>query len=175
MVDDGAVLAGGRSTRMGREKALIPIDGVPLALRTATILKRCGISTISLVGRQRSLQQLGLPIVSEPAVEHHHPLYGVAAILQKCAGPLVLVVPCDVVNLTEAHVQALLATGGPCVASSAGVTHPLMAILPVELAAQARTLADEGKSAHTLVQGLPVVELPEPTLNDANSPEQLPR
>jgi molybdopterin-guanine dinucleotide biosynthesis protein A len=160
---------------MGREKALIPIDGVPLALRAAAILQRCGLSNISLVGRQRSLQRLGLPVVCEPPVETHHPLHGVAAILQESSGPLVLVVPCDVVNLTEAHIQALLETGGPCVASSEGVTHPLIAILPVELAERARTLAKEGQSAHSLVKGLPVVELPEPTLNDANSPEQLPR
>lgn len=175
MVANGAVLAGGRSTRMGREKALIPINGIPLALRTASILHQCGVTNISLVGRQKSLEQLGLPIISEPPAKNHHPLYGVSAILQDSRGPLVLVVPCDVVNLTTGHVDALLAAGGPCVASSEGVTHPLMAILPVELAAQARVLAEQGKSAHSLVEGLPIIELPAPILNDANSPEQLPR
>ena len=175
MVAVAAVLAGGRSTRMGREKALIPIDGVPLALRTAAILERCGLTTISVVGRQRSLHQLGLPVISDPVTDNHHPLYGIAAALNQCKANLVLFVPCDVVNLTENHIQALLEVDGPCVASSEGVKHPLFAVLPAELADQARALADAGRSAHTLVQGLPVVPLPAPNLNDANSPDQLPR
>lgn len=175
MVTVAAVLAGGRSTRMGREKALIPINGVPLAIRAASLLKRCGIEEVFVVGRQTSLHRLGLPVISDPVTEGHHPLYGIAATLQQTTEPVVLFVPCDVVNLTEGHIHALLAEGGPCVARSEGVKHPLLAILPTSLAEQARSIADLGQSAHTLVRGLPVVDLPGPNLHDANSPEQLPR
>ena len=33
----GAVLTGGRSSRMGRDKATLPVDGVPMAARVAPI------------------------------------------------------------------------------------------------------------------------------------------
>ncbi|GAB4134106.1 MAG: molybdenum cofactor guanylyltransferase [Cyanobacteria bacterium J069] len=35
------ILAGGRSTRMGRDKALIEVDGVPMLQRTAAIAQSC--------------------------------------------------------------------------------------------------------------------------------------
>ena len=41
----GAVLCGGRSRRMGRDKALIEIGGVPLAMRVASAVRDAGIDS----------------------------------------------------------------------------------------------------------------------------------
>jgi molybdopterin-guanine dinucleotide biosynthesis protein A len=69
----------------------------------------------------------------------------------------------------------LLSVGGPCVATAHGQVHPLLAVLPTQLADRARTLAEQGRPAMDLVEGVPRIELPPPSLNDANRPSDLPR
>jgi molybdopterin-guanine dinucleotide biosynthesis protein A len=53
----GAVLAGGRSTRMGRDKARMIVDGVPLWRRQRKVLEAAGAGRVVVVlrPRQRSL------------------------------------------------------------------------------------------------------------------------
>ena len=80
LVIPGAVLSGGRSTRMGRDKATTPVDGVPMATRTALTLRQAGCVDVRLVGRSSDLQLLGFPVIEEPEKEHH-PLFGVAAVI----------------------------------------------------------------------------------------------
>jgi molybdopterin-guanine dinucleotide biosynthesis protein A len=171
----GIILAGGRSTRMGRDKALVPIHGIPMALRAASTLKLGGCKEIHVVGRQTALMGLGLSVISDGPNPKHHPLLGVAAALEAVNETLVLIAPCDLINIEPEHIRCLLSVGGPCVASAQGQVHPLLAVLPTHLALRARALAEQGRPAMDLVEGVPRVELPPPSLNDANRPADLPR
>jgi len=171
---NAAVLAGGRSTRMGQDKALVPIDGVPMALRMAGVLRQGGCENIHLVGRQASLVQLGLPLIRD-VLSTHHPLNGVASALSELSGELILIAPCDLISLEVSHVQTLLQHKGPCIAVSDGQTHPLLGILPKKWAVKADQLARQGAPAWHLTESLPRVELPFTSLFDANTPNDLPR
>ena len=175
MAITGIILAGGRSTRMGRDKALVPVHGVPMALRAASTLKLGGCKKVHVVGRQAALTKLGLDVISDGPNPNHHPLLGVAAALEAVNEPLVLIAPCDLINVEPEHIQCLLDVGGPCVATAQGQVHPLLAVLPTHLAGQASTLAEQGRPAMDLIEGLPRVELPPPSLCDANLPSDLPR
>lgn len=58
---DGYVLCGGASRRMGRDKALVPVDGVPMARRVADALVAAGSRRVVAVGGDASaLGRLGL-------------------------------------------------------------------------------------------------------------------
>ena len=46
----GAVLTGGLSARMGRDKALLRVDGVPMAVRVATALRAGGADPVAAIG-----------------------------------------------------------------------------------------------------------------------------
>ena len=46
----GAVLVGGRSSRMGSDKALVPVHGVPMALRVLDCLRAAGAAPVFSVG-----------------------------------------------------------------------------------------------------------------------------
>ena len=46
----GAVLCGGRSRRMGRDKALVEVDGRPMAVRVAEALAAAGAADVVAVG-----------------------------------------------------------------------------------------------------------------------------
>lgn len=170
----GFVLAGGASKRMGQDKALLVIHGRTMAERTAEVLSEAGCAPVTLVGRQEQLAALGLPVIRDRAVGHH-PLWGIAAALETLTSPMALFAPCDLVQLSSAAVQRLLAFGAPCVAQGPERVHPLLAVLPRDLVSTARSLAEQGAPAHVLVRGLPRVMLPAYVLLDANQPVDLPK
>lgn len=172
---DGFVLAGGRSTRMGVDKARAAFRGWPLAVATVLALRRvCGRVALVRRGTPDGLPWVlpdGLPIevVVEPDVGEVHPLAGVATALRATRTAHALIAPCDVPDLDEEALRALVAAA-PAVATD-GRVHPLVAVLPAAWAARAEALALAGASAHALVEGLPTVAFP--GLRDRNRPEDL--
>ncbi|MEL6345030.1 MAG: molybdenum cofactor guanylyltransferase, partial [Myxococcota bacterium] len=164
----GFVLAGGASSRMGRDKSRIPIDGVCLAERVGAALVAGGCAPVSLVVKDPSFPAVFLPLLVEQD-PGHHPLFGVAEGLSAASGPFALFAPCDLVGLNAKAVRTLLARGGPCRARG----QPLLCVLPVAWAADARRLARSGGSARALVRSLPAIAIPEAALLNANTPDEL--
>jgi len=75
----GWILVGGRSSRMGRDKAWAESDGRALALRVADKVARvCG--TVSLVGNPALYGDLGLPVISD-RLPGEGPLAGIDTVL----------------------------------------------------------------------------------------------
>ena len=106
----GWVLAGGHSSRMGRNKALIEIDGHPLALMAAEALgKVC--ETVSLVGDPAVYGKLGLPVVPDrfPGLG---PLAGIEAALAATTADWNLIVACDMPSLDVSLFEALFEAAG---------------------------------------------------------------
>jgi molybdenum cofactor guanylyltransferase len=98
----GAVLCGGASRRMGRDKALIVVDGRPLAGRVADALTDAGAADVSAIGGDRAgLTAAGLDHVPD-AWPGEGPLGGVVTALRWAsrapgAADVVVVAACDLV------------------------------------------------------------------------------
>jgi len=109
----GAVLCGGASRRMGRDKALVEVDGRALALRVADALRRAGADPVTAVGGDLpALAALGLAAVPDEA-PGEGPLTGVLTALTGAAGgdaPIVFVAACDLVAPDPAAVSATVAS-----------------------------------------------------------------
>ncbi len=71
----GAILAGGRSLRMGEDKLLLEIGGVPSVLRIAAALSVVA-NDVVVVGRAGSW--FGLPGIPDLGSPHRGPLAGIA-------------------------------------------------------------------------------------------------
>lgn len=178
----GFVLAGGSSRRMGRNKALLEVNGTPLVLHACAALETAGASTVSVVGGDAAaFGALGLVTVRD---EHpgEGPLGGIVTALGTGFGEDVAVVlSCDLVDPSPANITALAARIGPgvdvVVASLSGRPQWLHgAWSPGALGALDRSFAagerSIGRATGALV--VEVVDVPEPDrLRDADAPADL--
>ncbi|WP_439115942.1 molybdenum cofactor guanylyltransferase [Ilumatobacter sp.] len=105
----GAILAGGASRRMGRTKALIDVDGVPMAQCVARALAAGGCKDIALVGGSPlELAALELPVVAD-GVPGEGPLGGIISALGHFTEVShVLVAACDLPLIDAGTVRNLL-------------------------------------------------------------------
>jgi molybdopterin-guanine dinucleotide biosynthesis protein A len=167
---NGYVLCGGRSTRMGRDKAFVEIDGRPLALRVADAF---AVDRVLVVGRpEQGLERLGLPVVHDRAAAFQHPLLGVEAALEH-AGEAALLAPCDLGWLDRESVERLLAATPPVVASDGTRLHPLLGVLTPELLPAVRSIVERQGSVHELARACGSVVLPAAALRNVNAVEDM--
>lgn len=172
---------------MGRDKALIEIGGVPLAVRVASALRDAGAVDVCAVGGDaEALSQLGLRTIADrwPGAG---PLGGTVTALSALPGAeIVLVAACDLVEPTPATMTATVRAlqGAP----DASVAAPTLEDRPRWDQAAWRTTAlgpltevfESGERAiHRAVTaaGLTLVDVPSVTpssLRDADTPADLP-
>ncbi|MGD0403154.1 MAG: molybdenum cofactor guanylyltransferase [Candidatus Acidiferrales bacterium] len=102
----GYVLAGGKSSRMGVDKALLEIDGVSLIGRAARLLQSItGDPTI--IASTSLYSSLGTKIVTDDW-PGHGPLGGMATALRVSQTPWNLIIACDLPYLTKAWLDFLI-------------------------------------------------------------------
>lgn len=179
----GAVLTGGASRRMGRDKALLPVDGVAMAARVAAALRDAGCSPVTAIGGDRSgLEALGLAVVDDPW-PGEGPLGGILAALG-AAEEAVVVVACDLPWLDAATVTRVVAAEGidlertDVVVASSGRREPLCARWqPSARDTLRRAFADGERAVHRAMAMLRVAEVAvDPhRVADADTPEDLDR
>ena len=105
----GFVLAGGASSRMGRDKALLELGGVPMIVRTARLVESvAGGATV--VGAPETYERLGLRAIRDdwPGAG---PLGGIATALRATERAWNLVVACDLPYLTKEWLEYLAGRG----------------------------------------------------------------
>jgi molybdopterin-guanine dinucleotide biosynthesis protein A len=127
------ILAGGESSRMGRDKAWIEADGTPLIFRALFTVRELPLQEVFISGRAGTdYSGLQCPVLFdlEPGCG---PLGGIERALQAASSPLVLVLAVDLPNLTTAFLRKLMQrcdalTGA--VPKLRGTLEPLAAIYP---------------------------------------------
>jgi molybdopterin-guanine dinucleotide biosynthesis protein A len=102
----GFILAGGQSTRMGRDKALLELSGVPLVVRAARLVESA-VGSASVIGHPESYRSLQLRVIADdwPGAG---PLGGIATALRASEAPWNLIVACDLPYLTKAWLDFLV-------------------------------------------------------------------
>jgi molybdopterin-guanine dinucleotide biosynthesis protein A len=90
---EGWVLAGGRSLRMGRDKAEVEIAGIPLLERMLRKLRTLGLRT-RVAGRREALEGIAAEVESDLHPDCG-PLSGIETALSRSEKPLVLVLGID--------------------------------------------------------------------------------
>ncbi len=133
----GFVLTGGRSSRMGRDKALLPVGGsrpaggLTMVERTAKLV-RAAADSVTLIGMPERYAHLGIPAVAD-VVEDCGPIGGLLTALTVTQADSNLIVACDMPGLTADFLRLLVAaareSASTClVPETASRLHPLCAV-----------------------------------------------
>jgi molybdenum cofactor guanylyltransferase len=177
----GAVLAGGGSRRMGRDKSLVAVDGQPMAVRVAGSLADAGCRPVVVVGGDATqLRSLGLSVIDDQW-PGEGPIGAIITVLRYTSMPTV-VVACDLPWLDPITVAALQPQSpmGPSpdvTVATTGRDEPLCACwMPSALSVLERQFSDGERAVHRVLAALQVLRVPvaAAALRNVNTPEDLP-
>lgn len=132
------VLAGGRSTRMGRDKATLPWGpaGGTLLAQVVRVLLDVVDDVVVVARSSQTLPDLPAGVrLAHDDVEDEGPLRGLLAGLRTTRASTVYASGCDTPWLRRAFVEALFDAqpdGGIAIATSEGFAHPLAAVYPAD-------------------------------------------
>ena len=102
----GFVLAGGASSRMGRDKALLPLGGATMVQEIASRV-RGAAGNVTMIGSPYKYGNLGLTVVADE-IENCGPLGGLYTALRLTDADWNLLVACDMPNVTEGFLKQLI-------------------------------------------------------------------
>jgi molybdenum cofactor guanylyltransferase len=153
----GAILVGGRSTRMGADKASLALDGHAMAVHVARALLGAGVTDITLLGEPLSMElpalieQLGCPLKVRPdSAVGAGPLAAISGMVSEVASrpdrpDRVVIVACDVPNLTSSVLAELLAVEAPIAMAATDRAHPTVAVWSTSVAGPLADLVASGE------------------------------
>ena len=102
----GVILAGGRSTRFGSNKALAIVNGKPLIHNVADLMSGLFQECLLVTNTPEEYDFLSLPMTSDRH-KGSGPLAGIHAALQEVSETRAFVVACDMPNLSPELIQYL--------------------------------------------------------------------
>jgi molybdenum cofactor guanylyltransferase len=184
------ILAGGQSSRMGTDKALLPWHGVPLLQRVAEVAQQC-CATVCIMTpwpeRYRHLvSRSTLWCLESPG--HAGPLVALAQALETVQTPWVLLLACDMPQLNPVVLSRWITQLPAPEADSTVIAYvpyrhsrwePLCGLYKVaSLSALEAFIADGGRSFQTWLSRIEAIPLEvnneiEPMLRNCNTPAEL--
>ena len=175
------IMLGGKSTRMGTDKALVKLGGKTLLDRAVERWQSYGGGLQLSVGsaERSALAPEGITAIEDLYVERG-PMGGLHAGLQACSTPLLLLVAVDSPFLGEEQADLLVRSigdGDACVYTIDGRPQPLFGLYRAECAPMAEELLVLGENRmNGLLKRLNTVYIPtqqEALFRNLNTPEEL--
>ncbi|KAA0442568.1 MAG: molybdenum cofactor guanylyltransferase [Candidatus Thioglobus sp.] len=132
----GLLLSGGQAKRLsGIDKGLLKVNQQPLMQHGFEVLKKCVGKVFISANRNIKKYQQFAPVIQDESRDFQGPLAGIAAALQVCKTPYLLVIPCDMPNLKADILQTLAdklhlsPTADLCIANDGKRMQPLVALM----------------------------------------------
>lgn len=164
----GLLLAGGRSRRMGTDKALLPVGETPLLDIMVDKMYRAGCDDV-VVSRNESGY-------TQDIITDKGPLSGLHAGLPECQHSRVLVVPVDMPGLTVEAMRTLASASGSAYFEDCALPCALKRTTDLKDYIEHQLRSDNGRlSVYALLKYTRATALPrvdERTLYNTNTPEQ---
>jgi molybdopterin-guanine dinucleotide biosynthesis protein A len=169
----GAVLAGGRGTRIGEPKATLTLGGRMLLEHPLNAFAHAGIEAVVVAKPSTSLPPLPVEVWREPD-EPSHPLLGIVTALEHAGGRAVLVCGCDMPFVSPGLLTMLASTERRLVVpQSDGRLHPLLGRYEPELLEPLRSALDELRPLQEAIAELQPTLIGDAELHDLGDPALL--
>lgn len=130
---DAVILAGGKSSRMNRDKAFLNVDGRTLLARQIELVRLAGAAKIFISGRSgKDYAGFNCPVL-EDKFQDAGPLAGIERALGAATTPLLLVVAVDLPNMTGDLLATLFSRcreNAGAIPQIEGKIEPLVAFYP---------------------------------------------
>lgn len=111
-----AILAGGKSRRMGRDKAFVEFAGAPMIQRVVFAVSQCSARALIISNEPGKHSRFGLPVYPD-IIPGMGPLSGLHAAFTVTGAARVMIAPCDSPFLSPAIIKFIL--NYPCGAAEA--------------------------------------------------------
>ncbi|HEY6331154.1 MAG TPA: molybdenum cofactor guanylyltransferase [Blastocatellia bacterium] len=152
----GFVIAGGKSSRMGRDKAWLEIDGEPMIRRVIRAMEPV-TANISIIANGPEYASLGLPVFADSNVAIG-PIEAIRNSLEHCSTDYALLVACDMPFVTSDLLEFLLAdpTGYEAVVplDQEGNLEPLCAVYSAGVLSAVTAIIKAGQRKPSLIYDL---------------------
>lgn len=179
----GWILAGGRSSRYGSDKALATLDGGAFAARVAASMRDAGAADVTLVGATPMVASaLGLPAIGDEEAGQG-PLGGIRTALRATGAARAWIAACDLPLLTRDTWLALDgaldgAHGGSCVSVATDGRATAWLVIAAR-APEALAVVDAAweagvRAPHRALADAVRVTRPETELRNVNRPDEVP-
>ncbi len=174
----GVVLAGGRSSRMGRDKALLEHASGVIFLDYAIGRISPLVASIAISGRRLDSNTIECVPDQTPGLGPAMAVWSAILFAKQRHFSAILITPIDMPDLETMHLQRLVqsavADQPTCVTFDGVNPHPLVAIYPVSLEGELQVVAQSvRRSLRAWLASRPhvLVKLPETAQRDFNEPE----
>ncbi len=177
------MLAGGKASRLGGDKANAMLAGSSLIERAVASLEAAGLEAFVVIKRDRPVELEGVDVVIE-ADEPQHALAGIATAIREAGDRQVIVLACDLPLLPVEYLEWLAAhDGGSLIPCPGGELQPLAAryspsdlgLIEAALARQAPARQAAAELDATLITDDDLARFGDPAVMffNVNTPEDL--
>lgn len=102
-----AILAGGKSRRMGRDKAFVELEGMPMIQWVITAVKECSINPLIIANEPDRYGGFGLPVYSD-IIPGMGPLSGLHTAFSVTGADRLMIVSCDLPLVSPEVIKYIL-------------------------------------------------------------------
>lgn len=144
------ILAGGKSSRFGEDKALASIHGKSMLENVWKALNSSGIEPIFVVGRTENPTSLHIGVIPD-TISGKGPLAGILAALSHSKSDINMIISCDVPFITDTFIRELVSSYDRefqiAIAADDSGMHPLVGIYQKEVLNRIKSLLDRDRLA----------------------------